>query len=77
MAKKLRFKKLIINFEDDGSFKDGVILYQKEINGQVESRKKYNSLTINNMPFNKSFLSKVMMSIRKKAKEIEEVPDVS
>lgn len=74
--KKLKFKKMIINFEDDGSFKDGVILYQKEIDGAVDNRKRYNSLTINNMPFSKANLAGVMRKIRDKTKEIEGVTDV-
>lgn len=69
--KKLRFKRVIIELNDDGSLKDGIIQYQQEIGGKVESRKKYNSLGIKNMPFSKPQLTDTIKKIKDKSKEIE------
>lgn len=71
--KELKFKKIIIELNEDGSFKDGLILYQQAIDGKVDSRKRYNSLSIKNMPFSKPQFADIIKKMKTKTKDTEGV----
>ncbi len=69
MTKKLVPHKMVISFETNGTFKDGVILYRIMVDGVL--KKGYNSLAIKNIGFSKPQFNEILKKIKDHVKQTE------
>lgn len=70
--KKFIPHKLVIEFEGK-NFKEGVFLYRVMENGVVD--KKFKSITIKNIKFNKLHLNAILKKVKDHIKNIEQIEE--
>ena len=69
--KKLIPHKLIINYESDGTFRDGIYLYKITIGGKWDGR--YKSISIKNFSFSKPQFNQMLVTVRDSVKSQENI----
>lgn len=69
MAKDLVPLKMIISFDGNGQFENGLLLYKLRVNGVIEDRQK--SISIKNMAFSKLHLANIIDIVIEKTEKQE------
>jgi len=63
--------KLVINFESNGEFREGIYLYKIFEDGKWSG--KYNSIPIKDFPFSKPQFNQMLVTVKDSVKSVEKI----